>query len=356
MNAAAPARASLAPFQCPRCAGQLSVREGTRISRCHHCGTSLLARGLLRYAVEPSLGRRQAEALLRRLLKGPEAPPDLAGKALRQRTDLFFVPYWRFQATVVGRLRGTRTVRRRGFLPDTHSDSPGWTAGREITREENVNRPVHEHWRATLSACPVEELGIPSLTPLRQRSAGMMVTRSLDGIPGLRFFDASLFDQGIVLDVMLPLDQARDRAEQLYRRFIETRGFDVSERQLRVMKLQERCHLLYYPVYRVRFRYAGRIYGATLDGLQGSVIRAHLPVEPRSSVAALQGAALLGSAVAAVPLRLVLFPPEGLQALAGLAGDPRFWSAAAIGGAALLAAGRIMASRLRFERERVVQP
>ena len=123
-------------------------------------------------------------------------------------------------------------------------------------------------------------------------------------------------------------------------------------RSLRFLKLQERSHLLYYPVYLVRFRYRGRLFRISLDGHDGSVIDAHLPVAPRAQVAALLGGALGAALLTAAPLRLLLFPPAGISELGGLA---RLWALWGLATAGVLYAGRLAAARIRFNSERVLR-
>jgi hypothetical protein len=143
-----------------------------------------------------------------------------------------------------------------------------------------------------------------------------------------------------VLDVMVPLDSAREDAEALFRNYLETRGFDLEGRELVTHRLQERAFLLYYPVHLVRFRCRGRRYRAALDARTGSVIQAHLPPQIRTPLLGLLGGTALAAAVTATPLRLLLFPPEGLADLHGLLASPRVWGVAALLAGGLVAAGR----------------
>lgn len=350
-----------APFVCPRCGGGLGVREGSRIGRCGHCGTSYLARFAgdePRYLLPPALDERALGARVRSLLHADEAPEDLPRRARLLSSDLFLVPYWRVQATVVGRLQGTREVRRAVREPDHERDGVGFSlyGGRtRVVRTEEVDKPIREIWGATLSACPADDLGIPTLSPLRQRSAGMLVTRKLGSLPGLRFFDRTAFDQGKVLDVMVPRADAEAGAEALFRRYIETRGRDVDGKRIRYLRLQRRCYLLYYPVQVVRFRYRERIYRVVLDAHEGSVIHAQLPTAPRQVLAAVMGLVFAAAVLTALPLRLVLAPPAGMAELAGLAAEPRFWGAMAVVSAGMVLAARQALDHFRLPGEKVVR-
>jgi DNA-directed RNA polymerase subunit RPC12/RpoP len=334
-----------APLLCPRCGGEVSVLEGARLGRCERCGVALLVQSadrLLRYILAPSLDARAAGERVRELLRSPGGSPESAGAAVLQGVDLLFVPYWRFQATVIGRLKGTREVRRPFPEAAEHSASAPalFGAAREQVRLEAVDKPIREIWRATLSACPVEDLGIPLLTAQRQRSAGMEVTRPLDGLTGLRFFDPSWSTSGTVLDVMVPLEAARADAEALFQSYLETRGFDLEGRELISHRLQERTFLLYYPVHLVRFRCRGRRYRAALDARTGRVIQACLPPQIRMPLLGLLGGTALAAVATAVPLRLLLLPPEGVLDLRGLLASPRLWGLAAVIAGGLVAAGR----------------
>jgi len=337
--------AAPAPLLCPRCAGEVSVLEGARLGRCERCGVALRIQSadrLLRYILAPSLEARGAGERVRALLRSPDGSPEAAGAAVLQGVDLLFVPYWRFQATVIGRLRGTREVRRPyPEAAETPASAPAWFgAAREQVRLEAVDKPIREIWRATLSACPVEDLGIPLLTAQRQRSAGMEVTRPLDGLPGLRFFDPSWSASGTLLDVMVPLESARRDAEELFRSYVETRGFDLEGRELVTHRLQERAFLIYYPVHLVRFHCRGRRYRAALDARTGRVIQACLPPQLRMPLLGLLGGTALAAVATAAPLRLLLLPPEGFADLRGLLASPRLWGVAAVVAAGLVAAGR----------------
>jgi len=168
----------------------------------------------------------------------------------------------------------------------------------------------------------------------------MEVTRALDGLPGLRFFDPTWSAAGTVLDVMVPLEAARRDAEALFETYLESRGFDLDGRELVSHRLQERGFLLYYPVHVVRFRCRGRLYRAALDGRTGGVIQACLPPQIRTPLLGLLGGTALAALATAAPLRLLLLPPEELADLRGLLGSPRLWAVAAAAAAGLVAAGR----------------
>lgn len=360
MTFRAPDRRPLAPLSCPRCAGEIGVLEGARLGRCARCGVALLARTadrVLRYALDPCQDERAAATSVRRLLAGPQGSPEAAREAVLQGVELLFVPYWRFQATVIGRLRGMRQVRRplSEAADDLAAPPVLFGSGREQVRTEEVDKPIREIWRATLSAAAVEDLGIPLLTAQRQRSAGMAVTRPLDGLPGLRFLDASLFEIGTVLDVMVPLEEARRGADALFRAYLESRGFDLEDREMEATRLQERAFLLYYPVHLVRFRFRGRRYQVSLDGRTGAVIQACLPPELRTQLIALLGGAALAAFAAAIPLRLLLWPPEGWEDLRALWGSPRLWAVALAAAGGLAAAARAARRGIRFDTDRVVE-
>jgi hypothetical protein len=358
--AAAGGGGPLAALSCPRCGGEVSVREGARLGRCRRCDVALLARApdrLLRYALRPSRDERSAADAVRSLLAGPDGNPAAASLAVFERVDTVFVPYWRFQATVIGRLRGVREVRRRVVGDDEGAvDAPPWLEPvRQDVRQEPVDKPIREIWRATLSASPADDLGVPLLTARRQRSGAMGVTRAVDGLAGLGFFDGSLFELGTVLDVMIPLEQARREAEAIFASYVATRGFDLDDREVTSMRIQPRTFLLYYPVQVVRYRVRGRSYRATLDARTGEVVQAVLPADLQGPLRAALAAAALAGLAASVPLRWLLWPSAGLEAMRVPWSSPWLWAAGIAVAGALWGGGRLAGHALRLQPDRVVE-
>ena len=97
---------------CSHCGGALEISEGAALVRCSYCGSAFLARtrgGTIRFLAPARVSPGVAEATVRELLRAPERA-DLAAGATRVATELFYVPFWRFRATFLGRVRGKRDV------------------------------------------------------------------------------------------------------------------------------------------------------------------------------------------------------------------------------------------------------
>src|SRR6185503_2975571 len=161
---------------CAQCGGALEIREGTAVVRCAYCGAAFLARtrgGTIRFLAPARVAPEMAEHTVRETLRAPEHPPDLAATATRVATDLFYVPFWRFRATFIGRVRGKRDVFERKMMAvGADGDSDTSTGLRFEMKEvkvgtEDAVEEIQEIWKATISASPLDDLGVPRLSSRR---------------------------------------------------------------------------------------------------------------------------------------------------------------------------------------------
>lgn len=142
---------------------------------------------------------------------------------------------------------------------------------------EDVVEEIQEIWKASITASPLEELGIPRLSSRRQMPGGLVrLSAGAGEIPGLALAGDGPYD-GTLIDPVIAAEDARREAGEVFERFVHGRGAELSERQLVYERLQERESLVFYPVYRVRFQYRGRLFDAAVDGLEGRLVRAVLP-------------------------------------------------------------------------------
>src|SRR5262245_10926617 len=309
---------------CPQCGGALEISEGAALVRCAYCSGAFLARtrgGTIRFLAPARVAPEVAEATVRELLRAPERPSDLATSATRVATELFYVPFWRFRATFIGRVHGKRDIMARKPVAVSQGDSDMGGGGVRFEMKEvrvgteEVSEEIQEIWKASITASPLEELGVPRLSARRQMPGGLARLSAGGGeLPGLGLAGDGPWD-GTLIDPMIPSEDARRDADEIFERFVRGRGAELYDKQLVYERFQERESLVFYPVYRVRFQYRGRLFDAAVDGLEGRLVRAVLPARALPLTAPLVAlAAGLGFA-AGVLLRAIAIPSAALMSL-----------------------------------------
>lgn len=348
---------------CPHCGGALEISEGAALVRCSYCAGAFLARtrgGTIRFLAPARVAPEIAEATVRERLHDPQRPPDLAAGATRVGTDLFYVPFWRFRATFIGRVRGKRDIIARkpvavvGGDPETGAGGVRFEMKEMRVGTEDVAEEIQEIWKASITASPLEDLGIPRLSSRRQMPGGLArLAAGAGDLPGLVLAGNGPWD-GTLIDPMIAADDARREADEVFDRFVHGRGAELHERQLVYERLQERESLVFYPVYRVRFQYRGRLFDATVDGLEGRLVHAVLPGRTFSGFEALMAFAGGLGLIAGILLRAVASPSPLLIELA-TTGERK--AAGVLAAASLVAGGfvlRALARRSGREEDDVV--
>lgn len=353
----APGGPALRALGCTRCGGALELREGAPLVRCPYCRSVFLARdpgGVFRFLAPARITPRIAEAAARETFLEARCPPDLARSAVRASCDLFYVPFWRFRATFVGRVRGMKDIVSRRPVRVYHGDEEGG-GGAVIELEEvrvgqeEVVEEIQEIWKATVSASPLHDLGVPRLDSDRQLPGGLApLAAGAAEFEGLSFEGGEGLD-GRLIDPMLPAAEARREAAIVFDRFARGRGAELRDRDFVFERLQERESLIFYPVYRVRFRYGGRLFSVTVDGLGGRIVRAILPAGRPFDVLPLTFVTAATALFVGAALNFALSPPGPGPGGADPAGRVVAWLFAA--GAAAAGATLVGALVRRFSRE-----
>jgi hypothetical protein len=260
---------------CPRCGGVPDPAGGSgHLARCRSCG--VLGR------IHDPEGRQRLAAL-------PAIAPEFAGRSVEQDSggsrigveacELVFVPFWRLSSLIVGSVRGQRRRTRKSLerLPNDN----GQTLYQWVERDdgtEDVDEDAERHHVAVVSACPLDELGIPTLDRYRQGAGRLGVRRPLDRLGEVVPFEASLRHRGTVLDPIVTAGQASEEADALVEQ--QERGFAgglLPGAQVNATVIARDRVLLFYPVYLVRFRQAGLPCDAVVDAVSGTVVSQRAP-------------------------------------------------------------------------------
>lgn len=320
---------------CPRCGGVPDPAGGSGyLARCRSCGV---------------LGRIHDPEGRQRLAVMAAITPEFAARSVEQDSggsridvegcELVFVPFWRVSSLIVGSVRGQRRRTRKSLerLPtDSGQSLYQWVERDDGT--EDVDEDAERHHVAVVSACPLDELGVPTLDRYRQGAGRLGVRRPLDRLGEVVPFEASLRRRGTVLDPIVTAAQASEEADALVEQ--QERGFAgdlLPGARVDATVIARDRVLLFYPLYMVRFRRAGVPCDGIVDGVSGKVVSHSSPETSDAShdrrLVSLAG--LLAGLFAGSLSRLALWSPPWISGAE--AGGVR-------AGLLLLAAGVVAAS------------
>jgi ribosomal protein S27AE len=251
------ADAVLRALQCPQCAGFLAVVDSTRLLACCHCGVQLLvasngsaAKWRLPVRTDCDQARRAAHNWLRN-------HPGVARTARENRltqAELVYVPIWEYRALVAGWEFGHRTRLCAEIVGDKNDPRL------ELRRVREAVEDGHLQERRSYQAAT----DLAAIGAVRPRMTGREPL-----LPVL----AGDLDSGRVLPVQIGqadiLEQGRRRAHQP--------ASETERATARVFILHEAVALLFYPLWRLRYRHGGRSYHMAVNAFDGTVNTAFGP-------------------------------------------------------------------------------
>ncbi len=298
---------------CPRCGGSPDPEGGSGLlARCTDCGVLGRiedAQGSGRLVALPAVDAELAARAVDRAL----AARDLAGAFRLHDSEVVFAPFWRVRSLLAGHLAGQRR-RTKKMLERTTLENGAtifeWSEHDDGL--EPVKKEIQRDHMAVISACPLEEFGVPTLDGRRQGSDGLGAGAPLSRLGVVQVFHPDIRRQGTVLDPLLRREEAEAEAEALLARVRDGLGAGLVEAKVETSVLAREVTLLFYPLYLLRFQ-IGQLRGsAAVDAVRGRVIGLRLPAgnsrlhDRRLLLAASLAAGCLSAAMA----RLALLPPE----------------------------------------------
>jgi len=300
-------------LKCPACAGPLQIREGDTHTECPNCGSSLmLPDSISRYLLPVSTSRVDVLRSVRRELQSKNRRG--VSEARVSRPILYYVPFWHCSAQVNGYITGVEPVYKIKEIQTV--DTEGQAASGyaiSVTRKiktrtgaNAVEREIQLSGSVNISAADLEPLGIPSLSSDSQLSIqGMDIQRN--ELPrGLQVLKDEGDREGVFVDPVVPVAEARLQAEAYLRRMGSGVGFGLEERWEFSVVSGHRESLIFYPLWVSDFSCRGRAYQVVVDGRSGQVLRGRFPSSPLDSLLITMGAAILWAA-AIPPLAHLVF-------------------------------------------------
>jgi len=312
---------ALCTLACPSCAGLLWVAAGDTNTVCRHCGNRLLLPwGVRRYISEDRIGRTGAVRAVRDGLR--QATGTLPEGSVVNTAVLYYVPFWSITCRVDGFVLGTRGVYTEReveteFEPSGDGSAPVITSRlvRQRTGSEAVEQRVSLDLDLTVSAARLEPVGIPSLGEKTQMAlAGMELGRGR--LPdGLQVFDSSRLPEGIVVDPVVDLGEAREEAARMVDRYSRGTGTGLEQRTLHLCVTGRRERLVYYPLWIVGFTAFRKSFGTVVDGRTGTILSGRFPSDVRRSRMVVTAAGVLTASILPPLVHVCCVAPPVLRVL-----------------------------------------
>ncbi len=239
---------------CPACNGEQDMREGVKSFNCKYCGTLLITKGVdgpLKFYVPNTLQRNIAiQNTFNWLGKGLSKARGLKASSKVDDAFLVYIPYWRVRADVIGWVFGreqrTRTVNNR-----------------TETYYVDVEKKIQQTYDRTYAACDVAELGVRK------------VNLAGDEMRPVNF--EQLQAEGMLFNIVSSEKEITDHAkENFVNEAINTAKVDQITFQHNDL-VRPAVNIVYYPLWVVRYTFAGRTYQVVVDGEDGTICYGKAP-------------------------------------------------------------------------------
>jgi hypothetical protein len=312
--------AKIRHLNCPKCGGTLGASSVERVVECRYCRTRSLVDApepTAEYFIRPAIKEISARRIVQALLKDKDLPPGLLKNTRFHSARLCFVPFYE----LTGRRLGTMKITE--FKQQRESSS---FVDQALKRDS-----LGLAFAPFEAQAMMKEIRLPPKKTVDTRVIMSDITR-IEPAVNLAAWALEEAEFGEVRaqpsGVLLPMDRKKlERAGRVYdatlapaqllSQLTAKTGTAWLDDQTEIAEV--RIKRIYYPVWRVRYRYQGRLYGVTLDGVTGKVMSARAPQDDRSRVRWLIGTTApvafgVGLILRAVIGALVLLPGAGRQA------------------------------------------
>jgi hypothetical protein len=235
---------------CPGCGAAPPVPPGARTLTCPSCNEALLVQGpevTPRLTCNPAIEPPAAERAAREWMHGSRMVEFLARRAKLEAPRLMLLPFARLEGDVLGWIFGEK--KQVEDKKTTYVDMEI-----EVAESHDESAPV----------CDVAELGVQRLRSLSDKVLHPYDARQAESL-------------GEVAPALISEDLVAQRAEASYRAAARKgSGLDrFYMDDLSVVGLRK--SIVYWPFYRVGYRFAGRDYLVMIDAVDGAVAYGKAP-------------------------------------------------------------------------------
>lgn len=232
-------------LNCPMCGGALSLEEGSKTTSCPYC-SALLAiegdEGVRKLTYKNNLDKDKAISVAKGWMSGGLKARDLKSKAEVTECYPIYVPFWKIHARAAGWVCGYREVHR-----DKHTE--------RVPMEKMVMSDFD--WNEI--ACDVGDIGIEHLGSIN----GTAILHDEGSIPTFEVTTS-------------PSDAISKGKASIQESAISSVG--VPKKTFVKMHIfPEGLSLVFYPIWVVRYKYSGRMYFCTIDGVTSKVLAGRAP-------------------------------------------------------------------------------
>lgn len=266
-------------INCPSCGGTLGAPTGSRIVDCNYCGQASLVD--VRdyqpsYFIAPRVREKDIRRATGRMLTDPSAPERLVREARYLSGSLYFVPFYEISGRRVGTFTtSTRKDRRvdkfsqigtnlyvQSIFTDLRATDEYYKTSPKVD-----TRVIMNDLQRTVPAIDIPGWGLDQveIETVRSKSDGVLKPFQRDRMESFgRIFNPRVSEERVI--------------EQTLRLAATLEAKDNTR------PAELRNKLIYYPLWRVRYTYKGRAYGATLDGVTGRILAARLPLSEQGRI------------------------------------------------------------------------
>ncbi|OPY28868.1 MAG: hypothetical protein A4E28_01255 [Methanocella sp. PtaU1.Bin125] len=234
-------------INCPSCGGTLSAEEGYVSLSCPYCSSALAIEGdggIRRLKLTATVDENAAVAATKSWMAGLSMANDLARSSEIAEAYLIYMPFWKLTARVAGWICG---------YSDERNDNDDGT--RRVYRERMLMRDFA--WNGT--ACDPGDLGVKHLPAIE----GKALLHEDGSIPTFEVTTSASDATSFGLKAI--------RITAITSSEIDNLTF------AKLHAIPRGIMLVYYPIWIVRYRYMGRLYFATVDGIGGTVLSGRAP-------------------------------------------------------------------------------
>lgn len=232
-------------MNCPNCGGDLSFDEGVHYASCKYCSAVLSIEGddgVRRITFKNKVDRDGAIAEVKAWWKGGFKARDLRRRGEITECYPIYVPFWRLKARAAGWVCGYKVVQSQ-------------KSSRRVPLEHMVARDFD--WSQVAS--DAGDIGVEHLRNLE----GEAVVLEEGSIPTFEATTSST-------------DALAQGMAQVQSEAVSYAGVPhITFQQVNV--ISRGLSLIFYPIWMVRYKYADRMYFATVDGITGRVLSGRAP-------------------------------------------------------------------------------
>ena len=235
-----------------------------------------------RRIVLPKIKHEQLHHALTKVFNDSVTPTDMSQMSTMRQAQLYFVPFYEVAGKRASMTRMDRDIRLLDGTLTAHQLSLGQVPDTVVSLRD---------FSFTTPACDIRGWGLEYVSISSMLGA--------DSSAELAAFDSQSLQQ--IGSVIPPSMQPEEAEERMKKQILQT------VHRIEDQILDKRISVIYYPVWRVSFKYRDRLFLATIDAVTGEVIYSLLPENDRFRIPYFLASVVLTSLFFSGVVRMALF-------------------------------------------------